>query len=546
MLGLVDSAYYVAPSLAQCPKNEECHILSYYINKSSNYFTSNTIFVFVEGEHLLEMEGLTQVAINNVFNITLRGVVGSRSSLQPSAIIKCGVSTRGLSFDWSRPIFIENIAITDCGNNTMPPLQISNSLRVSAIELLIMDSFNGMAVSFSGMLLIQDSHFSNISNNAIYMENVCNVTITSSYFTTSKRGIEMYNNVNNMRFCPDNNIQISNTIDNCSFKNNYEIAVFINTNQPALTVHQSTFNDNGEFNSSTLKAALFVTVGQSTVFHTIGCAFLNNVNRAVYVSSGEMIMQDCTFHNNTVAVFDIFFGGAGVALFGNSIVSISDSSFINNTVVGDVQTAGGAIRMLFPQVCHHVTLSNLSIINNMADNGGGAVIESQSCNCNNITITDTVFRGNMAFDGGSLILFSESTLSHDILIRDTKFIENHASNFGGGAKINFFGDENVKLAIDSIVCNQNTAGFGGGLLIRALSTQPLVAISNSTFTDNSVNFYGGGIDWFTDVGFGSVVSIDNCTFANNAADFGGGSARLPASNKRWHMPSAGVANSLLT
>ena len=61
----------VAEDGVRCPEGSVCNGLSYYVNHSLTYFTSNTTLTFLEGTHILDQDG--PVVISGVSNLTLQG-----------------------------------------------------------------------------------------------------------------------------------------------------------------------------------------------------------------------------------------------------------------------------------------------------------------------------------------------------------------------------------------------------------------------------------------------------------------------------------------
>ena len=92
-----DVYYVTADDVAgheqSCPPHQICHKLSYYISQPDRYFTSNTIIIFLEGEHRLD--GEYPVYVSNVHNLTMKGqgqwpVAGAEETvMQSTVIINC-------------------------------------------------------------------------------------------------------------------------------------------------------------------------------------------------------------------------------------------------------------------------------------------------------------------------------------------------------------------------------------------------------------------------------------------------------------------------
>ena len=65
----IQTEYFVKPNEnTQCPALP-CHTLSYYLENTTRYFTSNTRINFLQGVHEINKFGV--LLIQNVFNLTL-------------------------------------------------------------------------------------------------------------------------------------------------------------------------------------------------------------------------------------------------------------------------------------------------------------------------------------------------------------------------------------------------------------------------------------------------------------------------------------------
>ena len=94
---LTANVYYVTADDAgqeqSCPPHQMCHNLSHYISEPGHYFTSDTAFIFLDGQHSFDSTDLVQV--NNVHNLTLKGqgqwpVAGPEETvMQSTVIINC-------------------------------------------------------------------------------------------------------------------------------------------------------------------------------------------------------------------------------------------------------------------------------------------------------------------------------------------------------------------------------------------------------------------------------------------------------------------------
>ena len=87
-LGVIaESEYWVVPAKEDCQHKENCGTLEEYV-KTGAFNQSNTVWIFKEGEHVLNG---TIVPFTNVHNVTL---MGSREC-EPSDIDNCTIQCKG-------------------------------------------------------------------------------------------------------------------------------------------------------------------------------------------------------------------------------------------------------------------------------------------------------------------------------------------------------------------------------------------------------------------------------------------------------------------
>jgi hypothetical protein len=155
----------------------------------------------------------------------------------------------------------------------------------------------------------------------------------------------------------------------------------------------------------------------------------------------------------------------------HSIVSISQSSFINNRVPNS--NDGGAIK----SSNSNLTIDHCDFLNNYAMNSGGCI----KFDYGNLSITNCSFNGNYGGYGGG----AQIGVSSNLLISGCNFSNNSAYVSGG--------------ALD----------FGYGV------TSGL--IEDCTFTGNTVNYQGGAINFYH-----TTINMNRCRFINNNGGGAGG------------------------
>ncbi len=168
--------------------------------------------------------------------------------------------------------------------------------------------------------------------------------------------------------------------------------------------------------------------------------------------------------------------GGGLLYFGGGTVSISNSTFANNSAPNGV---GGGI---FTEDGGTVNISNSTFTNNSAPNGGGL------------------------YNNGSTVNISTST-----------FASNSAPNAHGGGGLDNVGGGTVNISSSTFTNNSasNSSAGGGGLL----NSEGTMSVSSSTFTNNSAFSFGGGGGLMN---FSGTMSISGSTVADNSSSAGGG------------------------
>ena len=382
---LGDNTYYVSSSTtSDCP--QPCHPLSHYINDTATYFTSNTTFIFMEGEHLLDIKGVIQVQISNADNLTLKGE-GEYSNTH--TIMRCSSNTHGLEFRNGSVIIIYGITITGCDHRY-------------ALNVLI-------------------------PSGGFYIVNYKHIIIANSTFTnnTFKFGSAVY-------ILCDTNTEHNIVITDSTFTNNkvddYGSALLIhgNTAKSNVTIANSVFSKNTIIGSGGGLALQF-NINDNYNLTITNSEFANNeVNGfggGLYVYSGadahnDISIANSIFTNNTVGF------GCGLTIMYYSIaqneIVITNSNFTYNSICGLTITFAG-----HNNDCK-VLLSQATISHN---NGTGVVVigpctavftKGHSIIANNSSPTDA---GGIYLDKDSHLTTSNG--GH------VSFINNTANRYGG-------------------------------------------------------------------------------------------------------------------
>ena len=122
--------FFVKPNEStQCPA-VPCHTLSYYLEDTTRYFTSNTRISFLHGVHEINRSGV--LLIQNVFSLTLTGYKMTGSN---AAKIIC-MQPATLMFYNMRNLVINHLSVLYCG---YPVLQFMNGRELSSAAVYFLN-----------------------------------------------------------------------------------------------------------------------------------------------------------------------------------------------------------------------------------------------------------------------------------------------------------------------------------------------------------------------------------------------------------------------
>ena len=186
--------YYVsAPNGTGCPvnKNIVCHNLSYYVNQSEVFLTSNTVLTFLEGTHILEQD--EPVVVRGVSNLTLQGLGEMEDGFhwtvrQSNVFITCEGSKSGIFITDFFNITISKLTIIECG------VQIKEGLLEYVESNYSVERYNweyavGNVSSHSLLLLngsnviINELSIQNGTGYGLTSVNVYDISMNMSYFS---------------------------------------------------------------------------------------------------------------------------------------------------------------------------------------------------------------------------------------------------------------------------------------------------------------------------------------------------------------------------
>ena len=319
-------------------------------------------------------------------------------------------------------------------------------------------------------------------------------------------------------------------VENETFENinkketsNYPLQAIVsatNTDASALTVSDSTFQNNRMTLDSTSGNPAAVAVAASNIDVTVsGSTFTNN---AVSVA------EDKTDYPNGI------YGSAIGVNTGN--LTVTESNFTGNTASSKHQTQGSAIYQSVGQI----NISGSDFVNNAGNSAaggnvtGGAVslwgvsgtidnarFEGNTASIKNVSVSDEAVYGGALYTRSGIWGGENNT---QLTVSDSTFTENRAegsANAKGGAiyaKGDPDSDFNHVLNVENSTFEKNHADTQGGA-IYALDTTTIIS-GKSSFTGNTAQ-NGGAI--YNDKG--TLVVQDGVEFQENfstAQNYGGG------------------------
>ena len=292
-----------------------------------------------------------------------------------------------------------------------------------------------------------------------------------------------------------------------------------------FTVSKSNFIYNVANNSA---GAIRNYVASFTVCNSF---FANNTalkGGAIYADG--VIVDGCTFVNNTATLFVRYDDGCGGAIYANSVTA-SNCTFVNNIVTSNACGYGGAI-----YANNGVTASNCTFVYNVgiaAMGGYGGAIYSSGVIVSGCTFVNNYVKGLFASGGaihnGDDCNFAASDCT--FVNNSAAFLNSSSSEPGGlgyGGAINNWG---YGFVVNCTFVN-NTAEYGGAIFNKDGSFN----VSKSSFVVNTAFDFGGAI-----YNHGSGFSVSNSSFVNNNA-IGNGKTCVNREGDAIYSCDYGIAN----
>ena len=489
----------------------------------------------MEGEHLLDSKGSVQVVINNIDNLTFRGV---RGHINSNIIIRCSSNTQGLVFNNGNSFNIYSITVTGCGQQSIPPLLFNNIAMLHIHQVMVRDNMYHIQIKTNASSGYTESVFN--SGDKDY-----NINITNSIFTNNTGGA-LY--ITLLMYTHHVAINSRLTVANSTFVNNHAhlgaglyIDVSCKSTRSAhetksINIINSTFANNSAANGG----GLYMYVGSKYDCH-IGIAVTGSTitnNNATSNGGGLYIENDnnlSSYARNITIANSIFTSNNATTYGGGFYISNSNDrdSYVNIITANNIFTDnnadyGGGVYMHITYGTRYLATTdidgNIAVINSIfADNkavshGGGLYIEYYTACVHIISIKtrQSIFVSNTAgkIGGGLYIHFD----TNNLVTTTASKINATVTRYGNSAKPNEY------IAIAGSNFTNNNAIQGGGLYMHVTFNSALlfinILISNSVFVSNEATKNGGGL-YIKDI-YAGELSIANSMFINNIASIYGG------------------------
>ena len=445
-----ENVYCVTPTATSCPScppnSTNCTMLSEYAQEAELYFTSNTIMVFLPGDHTLDKN----ITVANKARLTMCG----ESSSGNIATVVCNGPV-GLNFLNMVELKMYSLAFTSC----------SRIYAVSKTELNVIDRFLGLNYTLHSIppdikiryaILMQSMESTELANCSFHDITGTALFVISSEITLAGNTDFTHNH------CEPNTCVLGGGIT----------AVL-----SSLTfIGNTTFLEN---NANFAGAGIFMVY---CILNSTGSInFINNLN------SGQVNLPGFTISGLKIE-YNSFLASGTIWTYTSSLNFNGVNNFINNSVQ-PAPGGGGAIYALANSSFTFTGVSNFK--QNSA--GFGGVIYAYSTSSFNFTGVTSFKQNSAHYRGGAILASYNSVLT---MSGKSNFISNYA--FEGGA---IFTNDNINLTLDGTIFftnNTNTGedNYGGGMFLNATST--LYILPNATVYWRSNHATRGGAIYVDD------------------------------------------------
>jgi hypothetical protein len=188
----------------------------------------------------------------------------------------------------------------------------------------------------------------------------------------------------------------------------------------------------------------------------------------------------------------------GGGIYNQSQLTINGGRISGNSTTGGTAPGGG----LYSGIGTAITLTNASLINNIAADGGGGLYALSAAT----TLANTIVSGNSARFGGGISQFGSTLTLTDVVLADNGWVINPQgfANEGGGLHL-----RQTTARLERVTLSNNAGQFGGGVWAQGSD----VRLLNTTVSGNRSTNTGAGL-----YATGGGVHLAQVTVANNLID----------------------------
>jgi hypothetical protein len=324
----------------------------------------------------------------------------------------------------------------------------------------------------------------------------------------------------------DSNIHVSKgatlNISGLSFKDSQTRGFAFLYNEGTLAVTNSTISDNKTITPTTSYGGGIenyrtgiLTVKDSIIKNNVASADLDRGLGGGIDNEGKLTVIHSAFWGNTASGGSNGSGwGGGIRNFETGILTVTDSTFLGNSVKSDKQNGlGGGIHNEGKLTVIHSTFLKNSV-SSSGDNGGGGISNNQN---GTAMVTGSTFSGNTASSsngsssGGGIFNISTGSFT----VTSSTFSGNSASGKQNGQGGGIYNEDKLTVTSSTFLGNSASGkqgGLGGGIVNYQTGT---VLVSNSTISGNTASGKqegdGGGID-----NQGKLTVVTSTIFNNTA------------------------------
>ena len=423
--------YYVKPdNLSASCNSLPCLTLNQYAAEQSQYFTTGSTFLFLDGVHSTH----TTILLRNVSSIILRGRSTDSTLCKINMAIQC----------------------EDVSNLTL----------------------QGMTLAFTGGTQKNSSALSVIKGNKIlfldvkFQNDQAKCSMRAVYLNHSNVTVEKCNFIGNTAY--DGGAMLITDNSNITLNGNLFIGNSAKDRGGAIYASRSElFSKNNKFSDN------FAVIAGGIYFEQCKCTALsaNFINNLASHTGGAVVtkLTRVTYHDITVT------GNSGTAIF----IYRSNVSFIGNTTMSKNNgSVGGAITAEASSISFN---GHTLFEGNYAEVEGGAVagLVRVAFIFSGVTI---FVNNNATTEGGGAIL---GTVDTELLLNGSVFFKNNNCTSCYGGAISLTGRSRITIC-EITTFKSNWGEMGGAMYLR--DSNVILKQNSSIITlHNSAKYYGGAI-----------------------------------------------------